>query len=163
MIVVRGKGEAVIRCLGMSEFPSIMVNAREDLAGNISGEFSPDDWQKILSRAQAQLAASAKPPGEAWVDVIRDFHRESFWGFVPDYVQPKVPREKQNLGTRFIWYSFRSFLITKVCVLYFGARYTADYDPIYKWLFFGAIAFMLCNYGLFLWKFRHRSDERSDD
>lgn len=138
--------------------PPVMTNAREDLAGNISGEFSPGDWDKILLEAKRQLTQSTKSESEAWVDVIRDFHRNKFWGFVPDYKRPKEKLEEKNLGTRFIWYSFRSFLITKVCVLYFGARYSADYDPVYKWLFFGSIGFMLTAYGTFLWRFRNRKE-----
>jgi hypothetical protein len=137
-----------------------MANAREDLAGNVSGDFSPEDWEKILVRAAAQLDASTKPAEEAWVDVIRDFHRERYWGFIPNFKKPKRKREDENLGKRFIWYCFRSFLITKVVILYCGARYTAgDPNPIYKWLFFGAMAFMLSSYGYFLWRYGPQHDE----
>ncbi|MGE3682810.1 MAG: hypothetical protein AB7G93_13880 [Bdellovibrionales bacterium] len=141
------------------EVSRVMANARVDLAGNISGQFSPEDWEKILSIARHRLQSATTGLDEAWVEVIRDFHREKYWGFIPNYKKPKMEREQQNLGVRFIWYSFRSFLITKVAVLWFGARYSADFDPIYKWLFFGAIGFMLCAYGSFLWKFRNRRDE----
>ena len=135
----------------------VMANAKEDLSGNIEGQFSPEDWEKILTEARTRLLGSQST--EAWVDVIRSFHRESYWGFVPNYVKPKTKPEDENLGTRFIWYSFRSFLITKVVVLYAGARYTADDpNPIYKWLFFGAFAFMLTAYGRFLWRYRNRQD-----
>jgi hypothetical protein len=137
--------------------PKIMAHAHEDLAGNISGRFSPEDWEKILMQAHKQLKDSAKSEDEAWVDVIRDFHSKKYWGFVPNYQKPRIKPEDQNLGVRFIWFSFRSFLLTKVAVLYFGARYTADYDPVYGWLFFGAIAFMLVNYGVFLWRYGHRT------
>lgn len=142
----------------LNSLPPVMAHAREDLAGNIDGKFSPEDWDKILARAAAELKRSEKPEHEAWVDVIRDFHKHKYWGFVPDYKAPKIKREDENLGTRFIWYSFRSFLLTKVAVLYFGARYTADWDPVYGWLFFGAIVFMLVNYGIFLWRYgpRHK-------
>lgn len=141
--------------------PPIMANAKEDLAGNISGQFSPEDWQRILDLAANQLQQSKKPENEAWVDVIRDFHRERYWGFVPNYKKPKAPQE-ENLGKRFIWYCFRSFLITKVVILYCGARYTADDpNPIYKWLFFGALAFIISAYGRFLWKYGGRSDEEN--
>lgn len=143
-------------------FPDIMANAREDLAGNISGEFSPEDWVLILAEAKRRLETSGKSHGEAWVEVIRDFHRESYWGFTPSYRKPRRRREDENLGNRFLWYSFRSFLITKVVVLYFGARYSADQGGINGWLFFGAIVFMLSNYGLFLWRYghRHKDDRR---
>lgn len=141
-----------------------MANAQEDLAGNVGGRFSPDDWDKILSRAAEQLRASAKPEGEAWVDVIRDFHRERYWGFTPDYVAPKKPPEKGNFGKRFIWYICRSFLITKVLVLWFGARYSADQDPIYAYLFFAALAFAPISYGIFVWRYgRGWQEERLED
>lgn len=136
-----------------------MMNAREDLAGNLSGDFSPADWTLILERAAGELARSSKPENEAWHDVIRDFHRQKYWGYKPNYVKPKVKPEERNLGTRFIWYVSRSFLITKVAVLYFGARWTAGYDPINGYLFFGAMIFMLCSYGHFLWSHRNRDDE----
>jgi hypothetical protein len=136
-----------------SEIPSVLANASEDLAGNISGRFSPEDWDQILVRAKDQLRCSSKPLPEAWVDVIRDFHREKYWGFVPNYKVPKLKREDENLGLRFIWYSFRSFLLTKMAVVWFGALYSTYGDPFYKWMFFGAIAFMLSNYGLFLYRY----------
>lgn len=134
----------------MAELPE---NAKIDLAGNISGDFSPEDWNQILDRAREMLVSSRKPAPEAWVDVILAFHRERFWGFKPNYKKPKPKLEDENLGTRFIWYSFRSFLITKVVILYCGARWVADYDPVYGYIFFGAIAFMLSNYGYFLWRY----------
>ncbi len=141
-------------------YPEIMRNAREDLAGNVSGQFSPEDWEKILERAEEKLRVSSKPEGEAWIDVIREFHRERYWGFLPNYKKPKSKREDENLGVRFIWYSFRSFLITKVVILYCGARYTAgDPNPIYKWLFFGAFAFMLSAYGIFLYRYGRRKED----
>ncbi len=137
----------------------VMANAREDLAGNISGQFSPTDWDKILARAWEQLQNSDKDAPQAWIEVIRDFHRHKYWGFVPNYQKPKVARKDENLGKRFIWYSFRSFLLTKLAVLYFGARYSADYDPVYGWLFLGTIVFMLTNYGIFLWRYGNSRDE----
>lgn len=140
------------------EIKDIMAHAREDLAGNIEGKFSPEDWEKILALAQQKLSRATKTTSEAWVDVIREFHREQYWGFTPNYQKPKVKREDENLGKRFIWYSFRSFLLTKVVVLYCGARYSADYDPVYGWLFFGGIAFMLTNYGIFLYRYGNRTE-----
>lgn len=145
------------------EVAAVMANAREDIAGNIAGQFSPEDWEKIIARADAQLRASVKTPGEAWVDVIRDFHRNKYWGFVPNYSKPKVHKAEENLGVRFIWYSFRSFLLTKVAVVWFGALYSTYGDPFYKYCFFGAIAFMLCNYGFFLFRYgRKHNDEKRD-
>ena len=142
--------------------PEVMANAREDLGGNVAGTFSPDDWAQILARAADEVRASAKPPTEAWVDVIRTFHRERYWGFRPNYRAPKAAKPKpheKNLGLSFIYYVSRSFLFTKVIVLYAGARWTAGYEPYWGWLFFGAIAFMVVSYARFVWIHgRGRSD-----
>lgn len=143
----------------MNELPPIMANAKIDLAGNIHGQFSPEDWEKILSRARDRLAASSKTESQAWIEVIRDFHRNKYWGFVPNYKKPKEKIDDKNLGTKFIWFSFRSFLITKVVILYAGARYTIDdSNPIWKYLFFGAFAFMLTAYGTFLYRYAGRKE-----
>lgn len=139
-----------------------MQNAEVDLTGSLSGRFSPEDWAKILARAAEQLAQSQKPQADAWADVIRDFHRQKYWGFNPDYIEPKPIKphhHKDNLGKTFIWFSFRSFLLTKTVILYCGAHYTAgNPNPIYKWLFFGAFAFMLFSYGRFLWRYGNREE-----
>lgn len=142
--------------------PAIMAEAKTDLAGNISGDFSPDDWAKILDRAHTQLKASAKSEAEAWTDVIRDFHREKYWGFIPNYVKPKSKPEEHNLGKKFIWFSFRSFLLTKTIILYCGARYVNDDpNPIYTWLFYGALVFIVFAYGRFIWIYaRARGEDR---
>jgi hypothetical protein len=138
------------------ELPSIMANAREDLAGNLGGHFSPDDWDKILAIAKERLQS------KEWTDVIRDFHREKYWGFVPNFKKPKAKKEDENLGVRFIWYSARSFLLTKVAVLWFGALWTVYGDTFYKVGFFGALFFMLCSYGYFLYRYgpKHDDDKR---
>lgn len=131
-----------------------MANAREDLAGNVAGEFSPDDWSAILGRAADQLRASAKPEALAWPDVIRSFHRERYWGYRPNFRHQSPPRPKphqKNLGLSFIYYVGRSFLLTKAVVLYSGARWTAGYGSMWGGIFFGAIAFMLISYGRFVW------------
>jgi hypothetical protein len=140
-------------------WPPIMANAQEDLAGNVSGQFSPEDWDKIRARAAELLRHSSKPPQEAWVDVILAFQREKYWGFVPNYKKPKIRPEDKNLGVQFIWYCCRSFLITKVIVLYAGARFSLGHEPIWGWIFFAAVAFMVISYSRFLWKHRNRKDE----
>lgn len=144
----------MVKMTSLDQNPEIMANAKIDLAGNISGDFSPQDWEKILIRASAQLKQSDKSEAEAWVDIVRDFHKQRYWGFVPNYIKPKIKPEEENLGQRFIWYCFRSFLLTKIVVLYCGARYSADDpNPIYKWGFYGGLVFIVTAYGRFLWKY----------
>lgn len=144
-----------------SEAEVVMANAQEDLAGNIDGHFSPDDWRTILARAKEKLERSPLPAAEAWVEVIREFHRERYWGFIPNYKKPSVtPEAEENLGKKFILYTFRSFLISETVVLYCGARYSADdHNPIYKWGFFAGLTFLVVNYGLFLYRYGGRSEE----
>src|ERR1017187_8151098 len=104
-------------------YPTVMANAAEDLTATIEGRFSPDDWEKILKRAQAAVEA-----GTAWPDVIRDFHQTRYWGFVPNYRGRKVKKSK-NLGFQFIWMTFASLTIMKVAVLWFGQIYSRSDDP----------------------------------
>jgi hypothetical protein len=140
------------------EFPEIMREARVDLAGNVAGKFSPEDWDQILSRAREQLEASKLPPHEAWTDVVRDFHRQQFWGFKPDFVPSKNPDE-ENLGVRMLLYSARSFLLTKVSVVWFGALWAVYDEPLYKYAFFGSIIFMVAAYGWFLYRYGNRFEK----
>lgn len=145
----------------MNEFPEIMRDARVDLAGNVGGQFSPQDWESILTRAKGQLESSKLPENEAWAEVIRDFHRDNYWGFIPNYVAPKVKTnvEDENLGVRMLLYSARSFLLTKVAIVWFGALWTYTGEDFYKYCFFGAIVFMLASYGVFLYKYGGRNEK----
>ena len=143
----------------MSNVEEVMANAQEDLAGNIDGRFSPEDWREILARAKEKLISSSLPLGEAWVEIIRDFHREKYWGFIPNYKKANEPETEVNLGKKFILYTFRSFLISETVVLYCGARYSAeDPNPLYKWGFFAGLSFLVLNYGLFLYRYGGRED-----
>lgn len=144
----------------MNEFPEIMREARVDLAGNLGGQFSPQDWESILTRAKAQLEASSLRGPEAWVEVIRDFHRENYWGFVPNYIAPKTVKniDDENLGVRMLLYAGRSFLLTKIAIVWFGALWSISGEPFYKYCFFASILFMLVAYGTFLYKYGHRNE-----
>ena len=143
------------------ELPEVMREARIDLAGNVAGQFSPEDWGRILSRAREQLEASTLPQAEAWANVVRDFHRHQYWGFKPDYVPPKKSRDRdeENLGIRMLLYSGRSFLLTKVAVVWFGALWSVYDEPLYKYAFFGSIFFMLAAYGWFLYRYGNRFEK----
>jgi hypothetical protein len=141
-----------------NEFPEIMREARVDLAGNVSGQFSPADWDRILSRAREQFEASKLPPLEAWTEVVRDFHRQHFWGFKPDFV-PQKNRDEENLGVRMVIYSARSFLLTKVAVVWFGALWAVYDEPLYAYAFFGTIILMVGAYGWFLYRYGNRFEK----
>jgi hypothetical protein len=140
----------------MSSYPSLMANAREDLAATIDGRFSPEDWEKILHKAKAQLEAGGGNLA-AWQNVIRDFHREKYWGFVANY-RPAKTKRKKNLGFQLIWLTFNSLTTMKVAVLWFGQIYSRSDEPTDKWIFLGVIALALGNILFFLWSNRHYED-----
>jgi hypothetical protein len=135
--------------------PTLMDNAKEDLAGTVEGKFSPEDWEKILGKAQNLLGTGGL---EAWREVIRDFHRNRYWGFVPNYREPRKKEVSKNLGFQFIWMTFGSLTIFKVAVLWFGQIYSRSDDPLDKWLFFGCLALVLGNIAFFLWRNRNHVD-----
>jgi hypothetical protein len=143
--------------------PLIMADAREDLAGNLSGEFSPGDWVQILDRAERrwrhELSAIGGDELAAWQTVIREFHQQSYWGFSPDY-KPRetVGRGPRNLGITFIWMAFQTFVLTKIAVVWLGQVYTRTQDPRDGLLFYSAIVLVLANFGFFLWRHRNHED-----
>lgn len=146
----------------VNEFPEIMNEARTDLAGNVSGDFSPADWELILSEARRRWEAHRqRNPGDraAWAEVIREFHRERYWGFSPRYRPPPAPKVKQkNLGIFFVWMTFSVFVLTLMGVVWLGQIYTASDEPKDKYRFFAAIAVAILNFGYFLWYSRNYED-----
>lgn len=145
----------------LNEFPKIMDEARVDLAGNVAGKFSPDDWQRILTEAKIRLnqhQAAGEDEISAWRNVILDFRREKYWGFVPDWRPPPKQKNESNLGVRFIWMTFSAFIVTKIAVVWLGQIYTRSDDPIDAYLFFASIALVIFNFGFFLWSTRKYKD-----
>ena len=145
----------------MNEFPKIMENARIDLGGNFSGEFSPEDWQKILAQAEARwnaLKLESTSEQEAWQSVVREFHTQGRWGFRPNYVAPKAKAKEMSLGVRLVIMTFISFTITEIAVVWLGQIYTFSDEPRDKWLFLLAVALVMANVVYFLWRTRKHQD-----
>lgn len=146
----------------LDEFPEIMAQAREDLCGNVSGRFSPSDWALIRIEARSRLAAKialGADVSDAWLSVIREFHKERFWGFSPNW-QPstKLKAKSANLAFSFVWMIFSTFVITLMAVVWLGQIYTISNEPKDAYLFFASIALALGNFGYFLWQSRHYVD-----
>lgn len=146
----------------LSEFPEIMAQAREDLCGNMTGRFSPENWDMILREAHLRLRkslAAGNQGREAWQNVIREFHQESFWGFSPNWRPPAQQKpKKRNLGFSFVWMIFSTFVITLMAVVWLGQIYTITGDPKDAYFFFASIVLVLFNFGYFLWQSRHYVD-----
>lgn len=145
----------------LNEFPKIMDHAREDLCATVSGRFSPEDWQSILTLAEQKLAAnslSAADEIRAWQAVVLDFHQNAYWGFQPNYVKPKVKKTEKNFGIRFIVVTFLTFTFTKIALVWTGQIYTNSDDPVDKYIFLSVIVLVICNFTYLLWKTRHHKD-----
>ena len=146
----------------MSDFPDIMRNAQADLAGQIGGQFSPDAWRAILSEARNRFEirrGEGLRESDAWSEVIREFHRDRYFGYEPTWNIPKGQRPKgRSLGMGFVWMTFSAFVITKIAVVWLGQIYTASDDPRDAYLFFAAIGLVFVNFSFFLWRARHYKD-----
>lgn len=141
--------------------PEIMSNAREDLTATIEGNFSPQDWHQILKRAHSSFESGVKAGAseqKSWESVIRQFHQDHYWGFVPDYVPPKKKRPPLNLGMKLIIMTLNAMLTFKVLVLWYGQIYSRSDEPLDKWIFFLILFGVVINYGVFLWRHRDHVD-----
>jgi hypothetical protein len=143
----------------MSNLPKIMTNANIDLAATSGGKFSPENWERILARAHAQLLENKRTleETEAWQAVVRDFHVNGNWGFPSNYRAPAKPR-KANLGFQLIWLMFASLTIVKVAIPWLGNIYTNSGTVGSKIFFFGALALVVGNIVWFLWRNRGYQD-----
>jgi hypothetical protein len=142
-------------------FPEIMHNAREDLTATIEGNFSPHDWHEILKTARVSLEtqlAKGHSELESWKEVIRQFHKEKYWGHTPDYVKPKRQRKPMSLGMKFIIMTVNSMVFFKVLVLWFGQVYSRSENLWDKWIFFLIMIAVIFNYAIFLWRHRNHVD-----
>jgi hypothetical protein len=142
---------------------ALLSSAKEDLTGHISGRFSPEDWQKILRLAEQKLteykaSLTAADEREAWQAVVRDFHQNACWGFVPNYRPPRLKRKPVNLGIKFIIMAMMTMTVTKVAVVWLGQLQTYSDEPMDKWIFYAVVAVVVAGFGRFLWKNRHHRD-----
>lgn len=142
----------------MKNLPEVMAHAHEDLLAHVAGQFSPEDWQQILNRAQERFEAHRQTadPVEAWKAVVREFHQERQWGFIPNY-RPAKP-ERINLGVQFLGLAFLTFTISILAVVWLGQIYTASDEPADNWKFWGVVALVLLNFGAFLWRYQGNRD-----
>ena len=142
--------------------PEIMRQASVDLCATVEGRFSPDDWAQILTRAEVQWRKYLGHQGataevDAWQEVVREFHRERYWGYVPNFKPVKV-KKKPNLGVTMVLMVFNSMVTIKLFVLWFGQIYSRSDEPLDKWIFFAIVALVVANYGFFLWRNRAHVD-----
>lgn len=142
---------------------SAMKNAKDDLAGSVSGRFSPSDWDKILGEAESRLKARmlSLPEAEAWAEVMREFRRESYWGYVPNY-RPPSAEGRRAIGITLVWFTFQTMTVTKVAVLWASQRFEQADSVFDKWLFFALLLLIPGNAAFFVWRHRRYPIEDSD-
>ncbi len=141
--------------------PEILKNAHIDLAPNADGQFSSTDWSRILNEADKRWQdIRLEQPGaddKAWHEVVRQFHRDAYFGFAPIFRDKKSKRPR-NLGFSLIFLMFNSMVGLKVAVLWFGQKYSNGDNPTDKWIFFAVLTVVVLNYGFFLWRNRRAED-----
>lgn len=116
----------------------IVVNEHErerDLFTSNHGVFRYEDRGKIMAQALAREAS-----GEAWIDVVRDFHSAEprYWGFkTVRYGHPdaKKPKTEEQIRSRdvllFLWTALQSLVIIKGFIMYFGLNYAIEHEDWY--------------------------------
>lgn len=106
-----------------------------DLLTSNHGVFRDDDRTEIMGTAHAREAS-----GEAWADIVRDFHtgKPRYWGYpVVPYGHPASKKKKtaEQIRTRnvlvFFWTALQSFVILKGFIMYFGLNYSIQHEDWY--------------------------------
>lgn len=120
----------------MLDVVAIERSGREsDLLTSNHGVFRYEDREKIM-----KLAFDREAAGEAWVDIVRDFHSGAprYWGFkvVPyGHKESKRPKTEEEIRNRdvitFLWTALQSLVIIKGFIMYFGLNYSIEHEDWY--------------------------------
>lgn len=145
----------------MNKFPLVMQNARTDLSANVSGQFSPNDWELILNRAFEKFKFQKTAIDDdlrAWQAVMLDFYHNNYWGFSPHYRPQKVKRARPNYALYFIAIGVFSMTALKMIVAWLGQIYTSSDSPRAGYIFYSVLAFIVMGFAFFLWQVRDYED-----
>lgn len=141
--------------------PTIMSQARSDLAGHLDGDFSPSDWDTILGEAHRRWQTHREKLDDesAWRQVVREFHQERQWGLLPNYRAPRPERvRKKSLGVSFILLAGQAFIFSIMAVVWLGQIHTSSDEAVDGWIFYFAVSVVVANFGFFLWRHRKHAD-----
>lgn len=155
------------RPIETSELERISASLKDDLGNTSLGYHSHEDWAAIASRAGRRLGEIARMSEESlqesWHKVLREFHGQSNWGFKTRATKPKVvraPETTDGLGW-YIWAVFQPMTITKVAILYFGAKVAADSDDTASKIYLGlAVLYMFFSLVYFGWR-QHKKNTKA--
>lgn len=114
-------------------------NFEHDFSTSGRGYFTFENESKIAEQAftmaKEKLSTAKSPITEAdlkgcWNEVVTDFHRNSFWGFLPQGKKPTAELTEDQKTRRemwpYIWVLIQSGIILKTIVYYFGLRTSED-------------------------------------
>lgn len=115
-----------------SELDRLAHSFQDDLADTSRGHYSLADWQTITVSAALKFARifknSEKSFQEAWIQTVREFHTTDSRPYHFEQKKPKplkVKASTDGLGL-YLWAIFQAMVITKVFILYFGAKVAED-------------------------------------
>jgi hypothetical protein len=135
-----------------------------DLFGGLHVHFSEQQRKEIVELFRAKYTDS-QPAGQnqeiqrkIWVDLVTEFHRSNYWGFVPSKSKPieapKPPTVARQIAVYF-WTAFQALIVLKVIIYFFGLRVAQD-NTLENWIYLiVAVAFSWGSLGFFAWR-KHR-------
>lgn len=148
-------------------------NLELDLFSNLRAHFSYEEKLQILKIAAEkftkELPQQSPDLRASWSALVVDFHRNSYWGFLPtlNRAEPPPLTENQKVTKElfpFVWVLVQSVVIMKAAVYYFGMQSSNEPSDKHTYLF---IAVLLVAFGspfLFAWrKFRISADKNDKD
>lgn len=133
-----------------------------DLTSHLSTYFSNEDRLAITAKAAQFLDQNlqTEPLENAWVQVLRDFNTQKYWGYKTTTQKPKpVKTEEQKIFWqlfKYVWALFQSMIVLKIAVYYFGlgsAEHPDQISVFWVWLFF-----LISAGSLALFAYRNRHD-----
>lgn len=140
----------------------------QDLWKSAGGIWSQESIVKFQQIAMLKLSLFLKADSreaykEAWLEVVRDFHRD-FWGEKRLAKKEKGPltEEKKIFWElfSFIWIMLQATLVTKTAVFYFGIKSTEDESSEGKIYVLLAILFSFISLFWFAYRKTRKSDQK---
>ncbi len=146
----------------MNEFPSVMHEAKTDLGSHAHGDFSPTSWANILCEAERRLRLKSKAgfsEQDAWAEVVREFHREDYWGHRADWIKPKpIKNGNTGFGVNAVLLTLTTFVFGLMAVVWLGQLFTISDEPLDAYKFYLAVIVVVANILFFLWRSRNYQD-----
>lgn len=145
-------------------------NWKADLFGGLPYFFELHTQDLIYKKAEQlfiQKLNSGQNPDEAWALVVKSFHVEKYWGFMPTTVKPKNEDSAETKNAKeafsYLWTAVQATLILKVIIYFFGLKLAQENTPENWAYFLGSLSFSWGSLFFFAWrKHRQKDWEKSE-